>query len=748
MKTPLSLALYVLLAAASLQPQLARPGETIAYVGDSLESVYIVAWNVRQFFADPLRLFEANVLHPVPSALAYTDHRLLPSLLAAPVVWTTGNAVLGYNFALVVVLVFAAEAGRRLGLALGLSPLAAWAAGALYAFHTYQINEAPRLNIVAHGFLPLALRELLHLLQTGRRAHAWSCGGYMLMQGLSSNYHLLYGTLLLGLVLVMASVVQPRAVRRALPPLFAAALAGAVCFAPIAWPYLKATQAQGLSRALPAGVDVQHWFSTAPGNVWYGPIGAPVRLQQQGPHFVGFIALGLSALAVAALLRRGGPRTAEPEPPMFSGKWVGAAAFLALTFVALSLGRDVVVWGREVGPGPYRLLFDYVPGFRLVRIPERLALLAMLFVGLLAGRGLDWLRSRLPSRLAPAVTTALALALPLEHLSLLPAERVPAGRQFPAVYAWLASAPVRAYAELPVRGEALIRQETLEMYFSTASWRPVIHGYTAYPPLVTRVLRRASLRFPDDATLAAYDRVGVDTVVVHEGRPLGVDLGNQLATRGEPAEELKRLLALTGQDLPARLEAALAAGRIERVARFAGPAARLFQSEADTVYRVLPGRRPAPAPFPAGTPRRDPSWRYRAKAGQPERAADGDLATTWNVPRRLRGDEFWEVSFGTPVRISGLVLRLNQASAWPTRFKIGARDVQGRWSDAAYFGGAHELQLLDSVLRDPRNAAIGFDLAGREATALIVQVVEGGTSEEGWNVPEIEVLVGAEAGPR
>jgi ABC-type dipeptide/oligopeptide/nickel transport system permease component len=92
-----AIALYLVLVFLSFLPQSLRPGDTIAYVGDSLESVYIVAWNVHQLFRSPAHLFEANVLYPHPRALAFTDHRLLPSLAVAPVLWATGNAVLATN---------------------------------------------------------------------------------------------------------------------------------------------------------------------------------------------------------------------------------------------------------------------------------------------------------------------------------------------------------------------------------------------------------------------------------------------------------------------------------------------------------------------------------------------------------------------------------------------------------------------------------------------------------------------------
>ena len=603
-ETALALLLYVLLLAASLYPQSLAPGTAIAYVGDSLESVYIVAWNIHQAFRSPRHLFDANILYPVEHSLALTDHRLLPSLLVAPVVWITRNPVLAYNVAVGAALLLAAFAGRHLARALGIGPIGAWTAGALYAFHTYQINEAPRLNIIAHGFLPFALAELVRYLKTGERKHALRVAALMLLQGLSSNYHLLYGALLLGIVATAWLVARPReTVRRVLPLVLAAAVAAAL-YAPIAAPYLRVGRAHTLGRDLPEGVDLRHFVATLPTNLAYGEVFGPVRLQQKAAHFVGFVSLALAGLAVAAWRRRR-DESAEAEGALLGPHiYVPAAACLALFFVALALGRDIAVFGHDLGPGPYRLLYRFVPGFQLVRIPERLSLLAMLFVALLVGRALTLLDRRLPR----VAVLGLAAFVPLEHLSPLPlVERVPVGRQVPEVYRWLAHEPVRAVAEVPIHGEGLVRKETLEAYFSTYHWRPVIHGYTAYPLLVTKVLRRIAAEFPREVALQGLERVGVDTVVAHLGRDD------------------------TPPALAPELAQAVAAGRIERVARFDGEAAHVYQGTADEVYRVRHAPAIPSAPFPSGHRLLDPAWAYRTKVGDPAPAADGDLRTAWTL---------------------------------------------------------------------------------------------------------------------
>lgn len=731
----LATALYVVLALASFYPQSLHPRDTIAYVGDSLESVYIVAWNVHQFFRAPTHLFDANVLYPHRRALAFTDHRLLPSLVVAPVLWTTGNPVLATNVAIGLACVLAGLGGRRLGTVLGLPPIAAWAAGALYAFHTYQINEGPRLNIVAHGFVALALAELVLYLSTGEPRRAWSTAGLMLLQGLSSNYHLLYGALVLGLVVLGATAMRPRVMARRLPLLIAAAAVAALLFAPMAVPYLRAAREQGYTRELGPGIGLEHYVSTSPTNLLYGAIGTEVRLQQRGPHFVGFLSLGLALLAVARwATQRERPGERGAVAPSV---WVPAAALLAIVLVLLSLGPDITVWGGRVGPGPYRLLHAWAPGFQLVRIPERLGLHAMLFVGLLAGRGV----SLLETAGARAGAILLAVLIPFEHLGPLPvSERVPVGRHVPAVVTWLADNPVHALAEVPIHGEGLVREETEEMYLSAYHFRPLIDGYTAYPPLLSRILRRVAAQFPSEIALQTFVRLGIDTVVVHHGRPVGGDLARRLRDTGnrDPGA-LRRLERVAELDLFDRLPAATAAGLVERVARFDGPAARLYESTADDVYRVRPMPPHDAAPFPSGRRLIDPAWRYRTKVGDPALAADGDLATSWRVPRFLLGDEFYEITFDRPRAVSGVVLPLRRDSDFPTRFRIAGRVAGGAWVELARLDEAHVLQLVDRLRSDPAQAALGFDLGGRALSGISLLVDEAGTSFEGWSLPEVEV---------
>ncbi|HWX24676.1 MAG TPA: hypothetical protein VN083_06510, partial [Vicinamibacteria bacterium] len=625
-----------------------------------------------------------------------------------------------YNLVLMLIYVFDAMAARHLARTLGIDAIGSWAAGALYSFHTFQINTMPRINTVFHGFLPLSLCELILYLRTGNRRHAWYLGGLMLLQGLADNYTVVYGALLLGLVTVIAVAARPSHVAHRVPGLVLPALAAGALFSPIVLAYVGASRIYGYARGLPAGIDLERYLTTIPTNLIYGAIHGQAFAERNHPHFVGFLALSLAAAALIpwALFRETGlatsaaPREADSLFP--SRVWVPTAAALALLFVAFSLGSDVVVFGRPVGPGPYRLLHDFVPGFRYLRFPERLSLIAMLFVALLAGRALTLLGRHGLS--VPALL--LAALLPIEHLSPLPtSERVPVEPEVPEVYHWLARSPVHALAEVPIHGFGLIRKEVLEEYFSTYHFKPIIHGLVTFAPPLSRILRQMADEFPSDLSLQAFQRVGVDTVVVHWGRG--------------GAERLRP-----------KLEADEAAGRLVRRARFEGPEGHTYEGGTDEVWGLVPTSRAPAAPFPAGHPVRSSSWRYAASGGNPSLAGDGDLATAWEVPGELEGNEFIQVSFGgDALPVTGVVLPEVRETTFPTHFRLKGRVPDGRWIELARMDDAHVLQRVDRLLLNPGRGALGFKLEGQELTAIRLLVAKGGRSFDGWVLPEIEIWV-------
>ena len=569
-------ALYALVLLASFYPESFHPARTILYVGDPLESAYLMAWHAHQVLRDPLHLFDANYLYPVKAAVATTEHHLLQGLALAPLTWLTGNPILVFNCAVAMTGLLDAFAARKLALALGCSGTGSWAAGALCAFNTYNVHEAPRVHIMLHAFLALALLELLVLVRREQPVRAWRLAGWMLLAGLTANYHVLYGGVLLGMALAATALVDPARAARTLVRLVVPLAAAALLFLPVTITYYRMAKSQGFHRELPEGVDLGHYVATAPGNLLYGAIGPHVRPQQRGPHFVGFFAVALAVIGVVGSMGGGDGRGLWP-----ARHWAPAAAVLAVLFVLLSLGRDLTAFGHRFGPGPYRLLYSFVPGFQYLRIPERFGLLAMLFVALLVAQGITVLEA---AKL-PVAALLLAAMVPIEHLSLATrATVVPVGDDVPPVYRWLATEPVHALAEVPTYGEHAFRRETWEMYYSTYHFKPIVHGYTAYPTRESIRLRECALRVPEEQALDCLESWGVDTLIVHYPPP-GTSLRENRA--------LEELVGLPPRSFYRGIAAREAEGSLRRLASFEGPRSRIPGGR-DVAFRIARPAAPGP----------------------------------------------------------------------------------------------------------------------------------------------------------
>jgi hypothetical protein len=117
------------------------------------------------------------------------------------------------------------------------------------------------------------------------------------------------------------------------------------------------------------------------------------------------------------------------------------------------------------------------------------------------------------------------------------------------------------------------------------------------------------------------------------------------------------------------------------------------------------------------------------------------MDTEWRLVDPLDGSESFEIEFGGTVAVSGLVLPLRWDTVFPTRIRVDARGPDGRLVPVARFGEGEALALLDALLADPRHAALAFRIEPRPITALRLSVEEGGTSFDGWSIPEVQVLV-------
>lgn len=203
-----------------------------------------------------------------------------------------------------------------------------------------------------------------------------------------------------------------------------------------------------------------------------------------------------------------------------------AAAWLSLGPSPQSLGRPLNL------VGPYRFLYEHVPGFEGVRVPARFGMVVTLMLAVLAGFGasrLAYVRGA-TAALAVACVAFLAegLVVPFVVNGTAPIERYnpPEARLYPpsrapVVYAAVAREPDdMVLAELPLGHPDF---DLRAMFYSAVHRRRLLNGYSGFFPAHYGQLRVALsdvLRQPDLAWQAVRN-IGATHILVHEGAYLG-----------------------------------------------------------------------------------------------------------------------------------------------------------------------------------------------------------------------------------
>lgn len=704
--------LYAALALLSTYPLSRHPASRVSYEGDPLLNSFILTHGARTLVHDPTRLFELPAFVPYRDALAFSEHLLFPSLLAWPVLALSGNALLAHNL---LVLTFLALSGCCMFLLvrrLTGDGAAALVAGALYGSHTFLINEVPRLQIQAQFFFPLGLLALVAHFDDPRPRSAAAFAVVVLLCGLSNNYYLLYMPLLFGLALPWLLRRCPARRRSAaVAQLGLGLLPLTLVFVPITLRYMQVAERLGFTRELPMGIGLEKYLATRPENWFYGETVPGVRLQTQAAHFTGLLPLALAALALAGAWRDRAQRSL-------------AALSLAglLVFGMLSLGQDIALFDRRLGPGPYRLLFGLIPGFSLIRIPERLALLAMFWLALLTGLGARELLAR-AGRARTAATALLVAMVFAEHVSIpIRTIRLPVGDEIPDVYRWLRGQRVERVAEVPFYGPWLNRLDSLPMYFAISSSRAIVNGYTGFYPPAYALLRHKLSSEPGPFFLETIERLGLDHIVVHPHLWDERERPGWLAFLAGAQDRLRFV-----RSFPERLH--------ERE-----PA---WDHGGEIVYQVRRPDAPSSVPLPERQPLpRDSRWVASASRGpEPEAVIDGDPRTEWATGDVSTTGDFLEVRFPEDLSFRGVRLLLTYPhTGYPGRLEVSVRHADGRWRLTYFDREAADRELLARLLQSGHDSWYAMDfLEPARGNAVRLRVAQGDPTLEMWRVAELQV---------
>ncbi len=421
-------ALYLFLAVVATYPLAFHAADHVFGLGTPPLNIWAIAWVNHQLKQDPWALFDGNAFHPYSRSLAFSEHLFVPSLLAAPLIAATGNPVLAYNAVALLSLALAGLGMYLLCRELGADPISSFAAGLFYAFHTWNINELIRLQILSNQWFPFVILALMRFFRQPGVKSALAAGLAYTLQSLSCMYWALYLPFVTLPAVLFMKWRHSIGWHKLLP--LGASLGGALLLTAVfAVPYVRNSQAFALQRVLPAAVPVDRYLDVLPGNLLYAEALGTAKPNENAAHFLGFTVMALGALGL--LTNRVGPKDREAS-------YRALLTFFCVAGFLLSLGPELYLGSRRIFPGPYALFYHWVPGFKSVRYPERFSLVLVLGLAPLVTFGL----TRVRAIAGRGATLLLGAFLFIEHLSVpLNLEPRPSGPDIPQVYRWIAQQP-------------------------------------------------------------------------------------------------------------------------------------------------------------------------------------------------------------------------------------------------------------------------------------------------------------------
>lgn len=379
----------VALAVLTSWPLVLHMGSRISPdLGDPIRTAWEVAWVGHAMLHDPLHLFDSNAFYPHPLSLAFSD-----SLLGyGPTAWFgsgTVAALVRYNLLFLWAWSLCFVGAYLLARELGLGWLGAGAAGVAFAYAPYRVTEAGHLHVISSGGIPLALFLLLRGYRRSNRGlvlAGWLVGAWQISLGFTLGLQFAYLLLVLAVIVVWYwwRAGMPRPPRRLVAvTLIGMAVMGAVTVYQ-ARPYLKVAEeyptakrtlkevenySSGPAALLSASSENRVWGAITSG------ARAKVHSKNEDVFWPGGLILVLAIVGLAT--------------PVLTGRMrIGLLAGIVVCSV-LAMGMGLTGAGY-----PYRLLYDYAPGWDGVRVPGRVFTLATLAYALLAGAGVAWVVQR------------------------------------------------------------------------------------------------------------------------------------------------------------------------------------------------------------------------------------------------------------------------------------------------------------------------------------------------------------------
>ncbi len=711
----LALLLFALLSLTMTYPLLLHLGDHVpADLGDPLYNIWVLAWNVHKLSTGLGGLWDANIFYPHHGTLLYADSLLGLSLLASPLLALGIPLVPAYNILFLMSFFLAALGMYSLVAHLTKSKAAAVLAGLIFAFFPYRFAHISHLELLYMAWMPLCFLFLHKFFERPSYRRLFIAGFFFVLQAASCAYYGVYLALFAGLFVLFFAWRTGLLVKGSFwwkAGLLAISIL--IALFPIFYPYIKVHKQMLFVRSLGAvehySARLRDYLAVPPWNaVWGRLMGSPGA--QEWQLYPGMIPVFLAAALF--VLRPRNKKTDADEIPKQSGLFTTYSLqfywLTALLAFLLSFGPVIPIFNKIVLPGPYGLLYNWVPGFKGLRVPSRLSVMMMLALavlsGLAAARWMNRMRSWWGKAVVPLVLGGLLLT---DFLSVpIPLARLESPGRIPAIYSVVRDLPKGAsLIELPIpqRGQAKSR-EALYMYFSAYHWKRLVNGYSGYIPPGYTIIGEAMQIFPSAPTFELLRDLEVGYLLVHTEWFMGDE----------------------GKKIKAGLD------------DFPGEVKLLTASEGNFLYQLV--HRPKQEKETTGLAEVGDKRKWTARSNcaneQTHLAFDGNPETGWSTERpQSEGDYYW-LDLGETLQLQEIELSLNKKPLdYPRGYRLEGSEDGREWKilseDPFYFP-----ELTAGMIEDYSKYRVEITFDSRSVRFLRLTATLSHKSRA-WSIQEI-----------
>jgi hypothetical protein len=715
--------------------------------GDPILNAWILWWSTK---ALPLTAawWNAPIFYPATGAFAFSEHLLGEAPIAAPIIALTGNAIFGYNVALIAGYILCGLGAHFLAYTLTRRHDAAFVAGVAYAFAPYRLAQLPHIQVLSSYWAPVCLAALHRYDRDSATKWAALAALAWLMQSLANGYFLFFLTVLLACWFLWFAVRRwPLAKLGRLAGCFAVA---ALILLPVLLGYKHIlVDTYGFSRGLgPAqeyGADVGSLLHAADELLLWGWVHA-VR-KPEGELFPGPTIVLLSLFVVFAA--KPFAATAEIGRVRFWLRRVFAVLFVLL-MIATMMPVFYGAWKLTIG------------GVRIVSIARADKPLTLAMIALIG-----WL-STLPTMVAAARRRSplpfYALAAFAMWVFALGPDPEFFGRRalYQAPYGWLMRLPGFDGLRVPARFWmmtliCLSMLSALAINRLTGRARRVVATLAVIGlaldgwPKAFVVRAGPDHRATPPGVVARVDLpmdMDHDALALYQQTLDGVPLFNGFSGYSAPHQYAMQSL-LNGYD-PRILRALTARGSlgvvIDHGADPQGDCRRFLQTYPGAVlqethpdwssYRVPASAAGDLLPDASGTPLAIKSLDAFPSPPHAARAVDGDFRTRWSGGVQRAAADF-TVELPQLERVHQAVLSLGEYYAdFPLRLRLSISADGTQW-DTVYDGDS-ALHAYYGALRHPKEIPLVYTIDRDNVRFIRFQQL--GWGKRDWSIAEVQIL--------